>query len=90
MVEKSDVVNNGTTDLYEYYDNGWYLDAQLTKNTSKITIPQWKGRTFQGYYTAVSGGTQIIDANGNILAKIIGLLMIILKSMLIGHVINIL
>lgn len=69
MVEKSDVVNNGTTDLYEYYDNGWYLDAQLTKNTSKITIPQWKGRTFQGYYTAVSGGTQIIDANGNILAK---------------------
>lgn len=69
MVEKVDVVNNGTTDLYEYYDNGWYLDAQLTKNTSKITIPQWKGRTFQGYYTAVSGGTQIIDANGNILAK---------------------
>ena len=69
MVEKSDVVNNGTTDLYEYYDNGWYLDAQLTKNTSIITIPQWKGRTFQGYYTAVSGGTQIIDANGNILAK---------------------
>jgi|GEM_PF-5257748 len=69
MVEKADVVNNGTTDLYEYYDNGWYLDAQLTKNTSKITIPQWKGRTFQGYYTAVSGGTQIIDANGNILAK---------------------
>lgn len=69
MIEKSDVVNNGTTDLYEYYDNGWYLDAQLTKNTSKITIPQWKGRTFQGYYTAVSGGTQIIDANGNILAK---------------------
>lgn len=69
MVEKADVINNGTTDLYEYYDNGWYLDAQLTKNTSKITIPQWKGRTFQGYYTAVSGGTQIIDANGNILAK---------------------
>jgi len=41
-----------------------------TNLTSTFTKPQREGYTFGGYYTAVDGGgTQIIDANGDVVAS---------------------
>ena len=51
--------NDGTSDYttirYSTYDN---------KLTSSLTIPTRSGYTFQGYYTAESGGTKVFDKNG--------------------------
>lgn len=44
-----------------------------TNLTSAITKPTKTGWTFGGYYTAKNGGgTQIIDANGNVIASVSG------------------
>lgn len=60
----------GTGTVYEKYDNGWYLNPRCTdilkdrNRTGKIAIPVKTGYIFQGYYTDVTGGTQMIDARG--------------------------
>ena len=68
MDEQEDIINKGTSDLYEWYDNGWYSDANVSQKTTKITIPKWRGRTFLGYYSGKNGtGTKFTDEQGNII-----------------------
>ena len=63
----------GTTTIYEKYATGYYLtnvdntvSDQMTTSANGITIPVREGYTFAGYYTAASGGTQYIGANGKL------------------------
>lgn len=68
MDEQEDIINKGTSDLYEWYDNGWYSDANVSQKTTKITVPKWRGRTFLGYYSGKNGtGTKFTDEQGNII-----------------------
>ena len=65
----------GTTEIYEKYDDGIYLDSSLTKkmtsSTNAITKPEKIGYTFKGYYTKKNGqGDQIINSDGYITDKI--------------------
>jgi len=62
----------GTTEIYEKYGDGYYLDSsattsKMTTTSNGITIPTKRGYTFNGYYTSTNGqGTQIIDSTGKI------------------------
>lgn len=63
----------GTTPFYVAVNGGdATIDVTFDSNTnltSRITPPQREGYIFGGYYTAVDGGgTQIIDANGDVVA----------------------
>lgn len=59
----------GTNYIYLKYNTGYYLDSaasskKMTTSANAITKPEKAGFAFAGYYTAESGGTQIIGANG--------------------------
>ncbi|MBR5153279.1 MAG: hypothetical protein IKW57_00585, partial [Alphaproteobacteria bacterium] len=56
---------NGT--VYQKYTVGWYSDADAANQTETVTIPTLKNWTFLGYFTAETGGHEIIDATGKIL-----------------------
>ena len=61
----------GTTILYGRYADGIYLDSayskKMTTSANAIAKPSKTGYTFGGYYTATNGGgTQLINASGNI------------------------
>ena len=61
----------GTTAIYEKYNRGYLIDANLsggmTATGNPITVPTKTGHTFGGYYTAANGGgTQYINASGYI------------------------
>lgn len=50
-----------------YYDrvNGrWCNDANMVNVITAVTLPTYSGKIFKGYYTATSGGTQVINAHG--------------------------
>ena len=57
----------GTTTIYETYGSKFSLTSGGTATTT-ITKPEKTGYTFSGYYSVASGGTQYIDADGNITA----------------------
>lgn len=58
----------GTTSISVTYDANTNLSG-----TPAITVPTKTGYTFGGYYTAANGGgTQIIAANGNVIASVDG------------------
>lgn len=68
-------VNGGTTNGAPtplYMKTGattWYQDSSCTEKITKLeSIATKSGSTFDGYYTATSGGTQCIDGSGNLLA----------------------
>ncbi|MCQ2374828.1 MAG: InlB B-repeat-containing protein [Salinivirgaceae bacterium] len=68
--------NLETSTIYENYNNGFYLtntsgvvSNKMTVTTNAITVPTRTGYTFNGFYTAASGGSQYIDANGYITAN---------------------
>ncbi len=62
----------GTTRIYERYEDNYYLEnsctSKLSGNTG-ITVPVRKGYSFQGYYSALEGGVQLIGADGCISAN---------------------
>lgn len=66
----TDLKDAGTEAVYEKYENGWYLDKRCTSllankdKTGNITIPKKSGYVFLGYYSAATGGTQMIDETG--------------------------
>ena len=63
----------GSGTVYEKYSVGWSL-TNFGTTVTKVTVPTWENHTFVGYYTAATGGTQVIDANGNLaVATTIGL-----------------
>ena len=43
-----------------------YADDDLAAQISSVTLPTRTGYTFQGYYSARTGGTLAIDAEGNV------------------------
>ena len=61
--------NVSPTTVYSKYADGLYSDSTAeTKVNSLTTAPQNTGYTFGGFYTSkYSGGTLVIDANGNVL-----------------------
>ena len=62
--------NAAPTPIYLKYNTGWYTNSGATTSFSKLTTkPAYTGYTFGGFYTGKAGtGTQIIDANGNIVS----------------------
>ena len=60
--------SGGTGTIYLKYNTGWYSSSSATSSISSISRPSRTGYTFQGYYTATSGGTQIINSSGRILS----------------------
>ena len=70
-LDNQSATSAGTTILYGRYANGIYLDSayskKMTTSANPITKPSKTGYTFGGYYTATNGGgTQLINASGNI------------------------
>lgn len=52
-----------------YYGGGRFFDSSaLTNAITSVNVPTLANYKFLGYYSAASGGTQYIDAGGNILA----------------------
>ena len=58
-----------TQTVYQKYDDGWYqyksgntVTVKIDAN-NKITVPK-TSKVFTGYWTATSGGTQVINASG--------------------------
>ena len=53
--------------MYELYASKFYIDTTNKTAVTYITVPARTGYTFGGYYTSTNGGgTQVIDASGNI------------------------
>ena len=46
--------------------DAFYRDDKLQSETDVVEIPSMTGFAFIGYYTASSGGTQCVDADGNV------------------------
>ena len=67
-LDNQSATSAGTTAIYEKYNTGYYTNSgattQMTTSANPITKPTKQCYTFAGYYTAASGGTQYIDANG--------------------------
>lgn len=64
-LDNQDATTAGTTSISVTYGENTNLS-----DTPAITVPTKTGYTFGGYYTATNGGgTQIIDAYGNVKAK---------------------
>ncbi len=62
-------ITDGTGNIYEKFEDGYYLDASTTKkmtgSANKITIPTKTNYEFKGYFTEKSGsGTRIIKEDG--------------------------
>lgn len=52
-----------------YYGGGQFFDSSaLTDAITSVNVPTLANYKFLGYYSAAGGGTQYIDAGGNILA----------------------
>lgn len=67
-LDSKNATTTGTTNIYEKFNTGYYLDSDLmTTSTNAIIIPTKTGYTFNGYYTEENGnGTMYIDENGKI------------------------
>lgn len=61
--------SGGDSAIYLKYNTGWYSESTATNSTTSVTTPTRTNFNFDGYYTAASGGTQIIDSGGNIVGS---------------------
>lgn len=56
--------------IYRSVSNGWFYDTTTTTAGTALTslttaqLPTRTGYTFKGFYTSISGGTQVISATG--------------------------
>ena len=61
--------SGGSGTIYTTYNTNVYNDSARSNamtSANPVAIPTYSNRTFQGYYSAITGGTQYIDANGRI------------------------
>ena len=56
--------SNGANTSIIYNTRDQRMQSSNGNTMSKLTVPNRTGYTFAGYYTAKSGGTQVIDADG--------------------------
>lgn len=61
--------SGGSGSVYEKYATGWYSNSGATTAISKAAIPTRTDYTFLGYYTATTGGSVVIPANGTLPAN---------------------
>ena len=59
----------GTDEIYQKFDTAFFTSSACTTQTEKVIPPTRVGYIFKGYYTATTGGTQHISADGTILAS---------------------
>lgn len=52
--------------IYQKYETGWYSNSAATTTLSKATVPTRANYNFLGYYTARTGGSQVIKADGTL------------------------
>ncbi len=66
--DQSATVAPAPTTFYLKYDTGWFADSAANSSLTKLTtVPVKTAYAFEGFYTAQTGGVQIIDASGNFL-----------------------
>ncbi|MDE5615495.1 MAG: InlB B-repeat-containing protein [Alphaproteobacteria bacterium] len=58
--------NTTVATIYQQYATGWYSDSAATNLLAKAAVPTRANYNFMGYYTARTGGTQIIKADGTL------------------------
>ena len=70
-LDNQEATTSGTTEIYQKYDTGIYLnqecteDKKMTTTQNAIQIPQKTGYDFKGYYTEPNGqGSQMITETG--------------------------
>ncbi|MDE6481718.1 MAG: InlB B-repeat-containing protein [Alphaproteobacteria bacterium] len=61
--------NTAVATIYQKYETGWYSNSAATTTLSKATVPTRTNYNFLGYYTARTGGTRIIAADGTLPAN---------------------
>lgn len=61
--------NTAVATIYHKYETGWYSNSAATTTLSKATVPTRTNYNFLGYYTARTGGTRIIAADGTLPAN---------------------
>lgn len=52
---------------YNSVQDNWTNDDKLVSHIDAVELPHYAGRAFMGYFTASSGGTQVIDWDGHFL-----------------------
>ncbi len=68
-LDNQGATTSGTATIYEKHNVGWFSNSSATTSITEITKPKKTGYTFGGYYTSTgAAGTQIINANGQIIA----------------------
>ena len=61
---------NGSTPLYSKYGTNTVLTARDSTSTTSIPTASRNGFTFQGWFTADSGGTKVINADKSLVASV--------------------
>lgn len=61
--------STAVTTIYQKYSTGWYSNSAATTTLSKATVPTRANYNFLGYYTARTGGSQVIAADGTLPAN---------------------
>ena len=57
--------NGAPSDVYLKYATGWFSNSAATSDiTALTTVPSKTGYEFAGYYSATSGGVQLVNAAG--------------------------
>lgn len=56
--------------VYLVPTDGWYSNSSATIGAIFGTLPEKYGYEFLGYWTATTGGTKVIDANGDFLVNV--------------------
>lgn len=69
-LNNQNATTQGTDKIYTKYNQGYYLTTdtvsnnKITTSLHPITVPTKTGYNFAGYWTDISSGTQIINADG--------------------------
>ena len=63
---------SGTTPLYARYGTASVYTSRTGSTTETIPTATKSSNTFKGWYTAASGGTQVINASGTLQASVSG------------------
>ena len=63
-LNKDKATNNGTSEIYLRYDDGYYKENNCTNKITSITIPSRTGWNFFGYYTKIQDAKQSDKTSG--------------------------